>query len=221
MSAVTPSVGTALVAGASGLVGGHLLTRLLDDDRWDRVLSLGRRELPVAHPKLEQRVVELTAVEDLDLPPVHDAFSCLGTTIRAAGSQAAFRAVDHDAVLTVARCAQAAGATGFWHVTALGAAPDSRIFYNRVKGETERDVAALGFERYAAFRPSMLDGDREETRLGEAVGLRAMRLAGPLLGRYRPTLAVDVASAMVAVARGGSDDHVVDAGAITRIAASM
>lgn len=190
---------TALLAGASGLVGGHLLAMLLADDHWERVISIGRRELDLGHPRLEQRVVGFDAIGAL--PPLSDAFSCLGTTIRKAGSQAAFRSVDHDAVLAVAAAAREAGATGFWHVTALGADPGSRIFYNRVKGETERDVAALGFPRSAAFQPSMLDGDRPESRPAEQIGLAAMRLAGPLLGRYRPTRADAVAAAMVAVAR--------------------
>ena len=210
---------TALLAGATGLVGSHLLRHLLSDDAWDRVLSIGRREVDLAHPKLEQRVVDFSALADL--PAVDDTFSALGTTIKQAGSQQAFRAVDHDAVVALATAAKQVGAASFLHVTAMGASPRSRVFYNRVKGETERDAAAAGIPRTVAFRPSILDGDRAESRRGEQVGLVVMRALAPVLGRYRPTHAEDVALAMLQVA--GSPDGavvppVVSAGEITRVA---
>jgi uncharacterized protein YbjT (DUF2867 family) len=196
---------TAVIAGASGLVGGHLLDLLLEDDTWDQVVSVGRRELDRTHPRLEQRVVDFA---DLGaLPACEDVFSCLGTTIKVAGSQEAFRAVDHDAVVAVAEAAYRAGAERFLHVTALGASPGSRIFYNRVKGETERDVAASGMAATIAFRPSMIDGDRPERRPAEQLGLVAMRAVGPLLGRYRPTPVTALAAAMVAEAKAGDPGH--------------
>ena len=190
----------ALLAGGSGLVGGHLLRLLLDDPRWERVISLGRRELELSHPALEQRVVDLS--DPGELPAVDDAFCALGTTIKKAGSQEAFRSVDHDAVVTLARAAAASGASSFLHVTSMGADQGSRIFYNRVKGETERDVAEVGITTTAAFRPSILDGDRTESRPGEQVGLVVMRALSPVLGRFRPTRAADVATAMVREASG-------------------
>lgn len=209
---------TALVAGASGLVGGHLLDLLLEDGRWDQVVSVGRRELARTHPALRQVVADFADLPAL--PDAHDAFSCLGTTIRKAGSQAAFRAVDHGAVLAFAAAAQAAGAAGFFHVSAMGADPGSRIFYNRVKGEMERDVAALGLPRCTALRPSILDGERAESRPAERVGLVAMRAVAPLLGRYRPTLAADVAAAMVELSRQEITPPVLSAAEITRTAGS-
>jgi uncharacterized protein YbjT (DUF2867 family) len=189
----------ALLAGGSGLVGGHLLRLLLDDPRWGRVISLGRRELELTHPALEQRVVDLSDPGEslAGLPGVDDAFCALGTTIKKAGSQEAFRSVDHDAVVTLARAAGESGASSFLHVTSMGADPGSRIFYNRVKGETERDVAKVGIATTVAFRPSILDGDRAESRPGEQVGLVVMRALSPVLGRFRPTRAADVATAMV------------------------
>jgi uncharacterized protein YbjT (DUF2867 family) len=192
---------TALIAGATGLVGGHLLRLLLEDDTWDRVVSVGRREVGVRHDKLEQALTQLPQVPEL--PPIDDAFCALGTTIKQAGSQDAFRMVDHDAVVALAEAASQAGATAFLHVTAMGANARSRVFYNRVKGETERDVAALGIPTTVAFRPSILDGDRAEPRLGENVGLAVMRTLRPVLGRYAPTAADDVARAMVHRARTG------------------
>jgi uncharacterized protein YbjT (DUF2867 family) len=208
-------VRVALIAGASGLVGGHLLEQVLADPTWDRVVSVGRRELRVDDPRLEQRFVDFAAIEDL--PQVTDAFCALGTTIRKAGSQEAFRAVDHDAVVALARAALTAGARTFAHVTALGADPGSRLFYNRVKGETERDVAAVGIPSTVAFRPSMLDGHREEPRPAEQAGLAMMRAVAPLLGKYRPTRAEHVAAAMLRAAheeRAGV--RVVEAAEITR-----
>lgn len=206
---------TAVIAGTTGLVGGRLLDLLLTDRTWDRVVSVGRRKVPVQHPALEQRVVSFTAVEDL--PACTDVFCCLGTTSRKAGSQEAFRAVDHDAVLALARAAHHAGAERFLHVTALAASPTSRIFYNRVKGETERDVAASGIGTTVAFRPSMLDGDRAERRPAERIGLVAMRSVAPVLGRYRPTRVDDLAAAMLIEARSGRPGHrVVEAREIAR-----
>jgi uncharacterized protein YbjT (DUF2867 family) len=196
---------TAVLAGATGLVGSHLLDLLLGDRRWDEVVSIGRRGVERSHPRLEQRLVDFARLGDL--PPCTDVFSCLGTTIKVAGSQEAFRAVDHDAVVALAEAAYRAGAERFLHVTALGASPRSRIFYNRVKGETERDVAASGVPTTVAFRPSMLDGARAERRPVETIGLVAMRAAGPLLGRYRPTRVEDLAAAMMSEAKAERPGH--------------
>ena len=204
---------TAVLAGATGLVGGVLLDQLLADGSWDQVVTVGRRSVDRDHPRLRQIVVSFADLADL--PACTDVFSCLGTTIRAAGSQAAFRAVDHDAVVALAVAAYRAGAERFLHVTALGASPRSRVFYNRVKGEVERDVAASGVPVTVAFRPSMLDGPRTESRPAEQLGLLAMRAVGPLLGRYRPTPVDALAAAMVSEAKAGRPGHrVVDAGEI-------
>lgn len=193
---------TAWLAGGSGLVGGVLLRRLLAEDGFDRVISVGRRVLPVSHPRLAQMVVDLTAPGAFDALPVPDvAFSCLGTTMRKAGSREAFRAVDLEAVLAFAGAAHARGARTFVHVSAMGADPRSRVFYNRVKGEAEAAVAAVGFPSACALRPSILDGVRQENRPFERVGLVLMRGLGPLLGRYRPTPVEAVAATMIAVAR--------------------
>jgi uncharacterized protein YbjT (DUF2867 family) len=124
---------TVVVAGASGLVGREILQGLLADESVAAVHSLGRRELPLRHPRLTQHRVDFKALPAL--PGVGEAFIALGTTIKVAGSQEAFRAVDYDAVLAVADAAKAAGARRLGVVSAMGADPRSRIFYNRVKGE--------------------------------------------------------------------------------------
>jgi uncharacterized protein YbjT (DUF2867 family) len=196
---------TALLAGATGLVGSHMLKLLLADKHWDRVVSVGRRTTPERHDKLEQRVVDLGAVEALaDLAHADDVFCCLGTTIKQAGSQDAFRRVDHDFVVGVARAGLRARATQFLLVSAIGADPASRVFYSRVKGETEADVRKLPYRAIQIFRPSLLLGERSDFRLGERVArvvapLMALVLFGPLR-RYRPIQAADVARAMVNIA---------------------
>lgn len=196
---------TALIAGASGLVGGHLLRRLLDAETWDRVVTLSRRVLDVDHPKLDQRLADFDHLDALDFPASDDAFCCLGTTIKKAGSEEAFFRVDHDYVLDFGRRAREHGATQFLVVSALGADETSRVFYNRVKGEMERAVAGLGFESVQIVRPSLLLGTRDVSRPKERAAaffskpLRPL-LSGPL-GKYRPIHADKVAAALVSAAQ--------------------
>lgn len=193
---------TALIAGATGLVGGWLLRQLLAASEYDRVVAVGRRPVDLTHPKLVQVTADFTALEQVtaDLR-CDDAFCCLGTTIKQAGSQAAFRAVDHAAVLAFAWTARRNGARRFFLVSSLGANARSRVFYNRIKGETEEALAVLGFPTLAIFRPSLLLGRREKLRLGERISEAVMWLAEPLLlgslRKYRAIRAEVVARAMV------------------------
>lgn len=197
---------TALVAGASGLVGGHVLRCLLEDPEYERVTVLARRDLPIAHKKLEQRVLAFDRLAQMaDFPRVHDVFCCLGTTIKRAGSQEAFRKVDHALVVELARVAVRHRASQFLLVTALGADPRSRLFYNRVKGEVEEAVRRFAFDAIHIFRPSLLLGKRTESRPAERMAvmvspLIAWAFVGPL-ARYRPIKAERVARAMVRTAR--------------------
>jgi uncharacterized protein YbjT (DUF2867 family) len=211
---------TIWLAGGTGLVGGELLSLLLDDSAFESVIAVGRRPLSKQHPKLQQAIVDFGnpgTLDALDAPEA--AFCCLGTTIKRAGSREAFRAVDHDAVVAFAKAARSKGARVFVHVTALGADARSATFYNRVKGEAEAAVAALGYDSVYALRPSILDGDREESRPLERAGLVVGRALGPLLGKYRPTPARAVAAAMIdASKRAVPGVHVVDAGEILRFA---
>lgn len=198
---------TALLAGASGLVGRYLLDQLTGAPEYDRVVAVVRRPLEFEHPKLVEVVADFAALERLPEPlRGDDAFCCLGTTLKRAGSRAAFRAVDHGAVLAFAWAAQRGGARRFFTVSALGADPASRFFYNRVKGETEEALDVLGFATLGIFRPGLLLGPREEVRVGERVAAAALALASPLLlgrlARYRPVHAAVVARAMVRASFG-------------------
>jgi uncharacterized protein YbjT (DUF2867 family) len=169
----------ALLAGATGLVGRALLTLLLESPRYARVNVLVRRSVPdlPAHSKLHVQTVDFGQLSAM--PAVDDVFIALGTTIKAAGSEAAFRRVDFDAVLNTARAARAAGAKRLLVVSALGANPASRVFYNRVKGEMQEAVAALGYQSVIFAQPSLLVGDRaalgQPTRAGEEWAMRLLR----------------------------------------------
>ena len=200
---IMPAPRIALLAGASGLVGGHCLRLLLAEPAYGRVIALGRRALPVQHAKLEQKLVDFAHIADL-VPRADDVYCCLGTTIKKAGSQAAFRRVDHDYVVALAQAAKQAGARRFLLVSALGANPRSRIFYSRVKGETEQDVGAVPFTAVHIFRPSLLLGARAESRPFERLAFPLFKaltpvLAGPLRP-YRPIAADAVARAMIRAA---------------------
>lgn len=197
---------TGLLAGATGLVGSHVLQLLLADATWSHVVTVGRRTVSQRHDKLEQRMLDLGALDAVaDLPHADDVFCCLGTTIKQAGSQPAFRRVDHDFVVALARAGLRLGATQFLLVSAIGADPASRVFYSRVKGEAEAAVRQLPYRGVQIFRPSLLLGERAEFRIGERVATLVapalpLFLPGPFR-RYRPIRAATVARAMVRIAR--------------------
>jgi uncharacterized protein YbjT (DUF2867 family) len=203
----TAARSVALLAGATGLIGRSLLPRLLDPDAYARVVVLARSAMPAGAdaPQLDWRTVDFARLPR-SLPAVDHAYIALGTTIKVAGSQAAFRAVDLDAVVAVARAARAAGATRLGVVSALGADARSGVFYNRVKGEMEAAVADLGYEAVVIAQPSLLLGDRgalgQPVRSGEVF---AARFLGPFMGLVprgvRPIAAETVAAALVAGVR--------------------
>ena len=215
---------SALIAGATGLIGGYVLRHLLAHPSYARVEILVRRELPIRDPKLTQRIVEFARL-DAGAPGVaaDDVFCCLGTTIRKAGSEEAFRRVDYDYPLALARLAKAVGAGKFLMVSSLGADPKSAVFYNRVKGEVEQAVAASALPAAYFFRPSLLTGPRAENRPAEKVAIAVGKLVAPLLiGRlrkYRPIHADTVAAAMVYVANHEVAAGVIESDAIARLAA--
>ena len=199
--AVTP---TALLAGATGLVGRALLVRLLGTERRQRVIVVARKPLPATSardPRLTVRVGDMATLAG-ESGAIEDAYIALGTTIKVAGSEAAFRAVDLDLVVAIARRAREAGARRLAVISALGADRRSRVFYSRIKGEMEDAVTGLGYEAVVLARPALLLGDRESlgqpTRSGE---VWAARLLGPLLpivpASVRPIAATVVAAATV------------------------
>lgn len=196
------------LAGATGLVGRSLLSALLADASVAAVHTFGRRAPSLSHPRLTAHVVDFAALPVL--PPVDEVYLALGTTIKAAGSREAFRAVDFDANLAMARAAHAAGARRAGLVSAIGADASSSVFYSRVKGELEDALRAMNFDALVIARPSLLLGDR--TALGQPARpveiiwtLPAKWLAPLIPAKYRAIPAEDVAHALLArtpVARG-------------------
>lgn len=181
-----------LLAGATGLTGEHLLDRLLNEPTVNRVLAPSRRPL-AEHPHLENPVGDPQVFLPQLSGRVDIAYCCLGTTIKQAGSQEAFRAVDHDMVVAFAKRAREMGARHLIVVSAIDADPKSKVFYNRVKGEMEESLKQQGWPQLTIARPSLLLGERIEPRLGE-------QLAGPLSklipGKYRGIEACHLARAL-------------------------
>lgn len=195
----------AVVVGATGLVGGHLLEELASDPGVPTIVAPGRRAWT---PGVEGVEVTTPVVDFARPDPAAFAgdqlFVCLGTTMKRAGSREAFRRVDHDAVLAVAGAALEAGARDCLVVSSAGADPSARGFYLRVKGETEVALATLPFRSLHLFRPSILTGDRGESRPAERMGILVGSLLSPLMvgpaRRYRPIAAAVVARAMARAA---------------------
>lgn len=195
-----PSSRTALLVGATGLIGGHCLRLLAADPFYSRVIVLARRPLTDTLPtKVEAHVVDFDRLDALPAQVRADHIFCaLGTTIKLAGSPEAFRRVDLDYPIALAKLALARGADHFLVVSSLGANADSRMLYSRTKGEMEQQLTAMSFRSITIFRPSLLLGERKEFRLGEEVAKRLDFLM-PL--RYKPIQASRVASAMISVAK--------------------
>ena len=187
-----------LLVGATGLVGQAVMQQALADPRVSGLVAPTRKPLPV-QARLHNPVV------DFDQLPTDaewwkaDAVICtLGTTIRVAGSQAAFRKVDHDYPLAVARLALQHGAAAYVLTSASGADPGSRIFYSRTKGELERDLATLGYASLTFVRPGLLGGERAQRRPAEHLGMQVLGVIGPVLPRrYRMVPAESVATALL------------------------
>jgi uncharacterized protein YbjT (DUF2867 family) len=190
---------TALLLGASGLTGRNVLQLLLNDGLYTQVTIYVRRPVKLSHPKLIQQVINYetldTAVE------ADDVFCCLGTTIKKAGSQEAFRQVDLVYPLRVAALQLAAGSTQFNLISAVGASEKSGVFYSRIKGEVEQALQRMGFPQLNIFRPSIIIGERDERRTGEKIALGMARVIAPLLigslRKYRPVTALAIARAML------------------------
>ena len=185
--------------GATGLVGSRLLGQLLNDARFGKVIAFGRRQSGQSHPKLEERVVDFEAPESWASQVKGEvAFSSLGTTRKQAGSLAGQKKVDYDYQLAFAKAAATNRVACYVLVSASSANPSSSIFYTRIKGELDRDVQQLGFERIRILRPSLLGG-RPQARVGEKLGgafLGAVNALG-IARRYREIPAEVVAKAMI------------------------
>lgn len=194
---------TAVVAGATGLVGSQLVKQLAASSIYDRVVVLTRRPIDIDLPGCEVRLT------DFDHPDAAwdnilsaDIFCCLGTTIKKAKTKEAFRKIDYQYPLELARLGKRHGSSRYFLISALGADAGSRVFYNQVKGETEQAICTIGFDAVHIFRPSLLMGDRKEVRSGEEAAKVFFTWMGFLIPkRYKGIHAETVAGAMVRAAR--------------------
>ncbi len=194
---------TALVAGSTGLTGKALVKLLIENPEYHQVFLLVRQHSKVTDKKIREHLVDFNKLaENLKtMPKVDDVFCCLGTTMKKAGSREAFRKVDYEYPLELAKWASNAGSGHFLCISAIGADPSSGIFYNRVKGETERDIGKLPIPAITFFRPSLLIGKREESRPMERLGIFLFSMfsfffIGPLK-KYKGIKVEKVAAAMV------------------------
>ncbi len=203
MNSINKNIGkTALLAGATGLVGGLCLNYLLNEDSYSKVKIFLRRKLNISNPKLEKYIINFDKLEEQsNLVEADDIFCCLGTTIKKAGTQENFKKVDFEYPLKFAKTGLENGAKHFSLVSSLGADKYSKIFYNRVKGELEEELKKINYQSINIYRPSLLLGKRNEFRLGEKFGMVVMKLLGftlqGKLKKYRAINADTVASVMV------------------------
>jgi uncharacterized protein YbjT (DUF2867 family) len=215
----------AVVAGASGLVGRELVLRLIRQPDYSQVVALTRRPLGIDNARLSEVPARFESLEAalssaVSEPVRLDAYCCLGTTIRTAGSEAAFRTVDHDYVVAFGQWAARHRAHRLVVVSALGADTRSSVFYNRVKGETEIALRELAPSSLVILRPSLLDGDRRERRLGESFALALARpLRAVLPAAFRPVRADDVAQSMIDAALTDSASGTIESAAMHGAAA--
>lgn len=196
---------TAIVFGATGAIGQRLLPLLVASDAWAKIIVVTRRPLDTSSDKVTEVICDASTIDTHAHELAGDTvFCCLGTTQKTAGSKAKFREVDHDYILKCAEITHGAGAGHFLVVSSMGADARSLNFYSRVKGETERDLKAVGFRRLDILRPSLLTGGRAESRPLEEVGGIMMTLMSPLMvgpsRPYRPIKIEQVARAMSKIA---------------------
>ena len=194
---------TALIVGATGLTGTALTSQLLKENYYDKVKIVVRKPVALEHPRLEQIVCDFEHLPE-DKMTADDYFCCLGTTMKKAGSKAAFEKVDFEYPLKTAQIAKNNAAAQFIIITAIASDPNSKIYYSRVKGRIEEALKEMQFPNLVILRPSFLFGDRKELRIGEKLGIALARLFEPLIPRrYRGVEALRVAAAMSNVAKKG------------------
>lgn len=197
---------TAIIIGASGLVGNEVLKLLLTDDHFDKVNIFVRKPLSINHPKLEQHAIDFDLIfKSTDLVKGDILFCCLGTTIKTAGSKEEFKKVDYAYPLAFAKIAKQNGVKKFLIISSIGANSTSSNFYLKVKGGIEKELEKLKYESLIIVRPSMLLGDRKEFRLGESIGKIVMKLISILFigkfNKYKAIEASTVARAMIELSK--------------------
>lgn len=203
---------TAIVVGATGLIGRFLTTKLLKDARYNVVKVFVRRSLSISNPKLKENIVDFDSIENWkDKITGDELFSAMGTTIKKAGSNDAQYKIDFTYQYEIAKAASESGVEKYLLVSSAGANPKAGNFYLRIKGELEESAAKLTFKKFFIFKPSILVGERNEKRIGEKIGIPIAKvIIGiiPFLKKYRPIEGETVADAMINSANHVSNTRV-------------
>ena len=195
---------SAVVFGATGMVGMELVKRLCERNEYVSVTAIGRRAVEWEHPKLQQIVHSLDELTESDIRFAHDVFCCLGTTKKKAGSKEQFEKVDFEYPLQIASIAKNLHIAHFIVISAMGANESANIHYSKVKGQLEQELQKLELPRLSIIRPSLLVGSRQEFRFGEKMGEQVLKVVNPILigglKKYRSIKASQVADAMITIA---------------------
>ncbi len=213
----------AIVLGATGLTGSHLLSLLLNDDRYEKILLFSRSSVGLAHQKLTEHLGDLMQLQQFaDDFEADEVFCCIGTTKSKTPNKEAYKNIDYGIPVSVAQLCKQKGITTCIIVSALGADAKSPIFYNRVKGQMEEAVLALRIPKTHLLQPSLIGGDRAEKRLGEGFFKQLMKVVNPILigglAKYRSVHPGNIAKCMVWLANHGIDQKRISSDEINRIA---
>lgn len=203
---------SALVVGATGLVGSSLVKLLCESEEYAAVNVLSRRPLDFTHPKLVVKLCEFDQIADKDIEFAHEVFCCLGTTMKKAGSKQQFEKVDFEYPLTIAAIAKNRGVGHFIVISAMGANEKALAYYSQVKGKLEAELIKMDFPRLSIVRPSLITGDRQEFRLGETIGDKVLKVLNPILvgplKKMHSIPATQIALAMKVIALHGKKQKV-------------
>ncbi|MFL0580944.1 NAD(P)H-binding protein [Solibacillus silvestris] len=203
---------SALVVGATGLVGSSLVKLLCESEEYAAVNVLSRRPLDFTHPKLVVKLCEFDQIADKDIEFAHEVFCCLGTTMKKAGSKQQFEKVDFEYPLTIAAIAKNRGVGHFIVISAMGANEKALAYYSQVKGKLEAELIKMDFPRLSIVRPSLITGDRQEFRLGETIGDKVLKVLNPILvgplKKVHSIPATQIALAMKVIALHGKKQKV-------------
>lgn len=210
----------AIILGATGLTGSHLLDLLLKDTDYDAVKVFTRKKLSITHPKLEEHIIDLLKLSDYAFNFTADVvFCCIGTTKAKTPDKALYRAIDYGIPVVAAKLAKQNAIKHFIVISALGANAESKVLYSQLKGEMERDVLAQQIEHTHLLQPSLIVGNRKEKRMGEDLSKQLMKVFGFLIPvRYKMIEAKTIAQSMMQIARKPTKEHVIPSDKIRQIA---
>lgn len=210
---------TAIILGATGLTGSHLLKLLLEDETFSKVVVFTRRETGIKQPKLEEHIIDLLQLDNYkELFKGDVVFCCIGTTKAKTPNKKAYKAIDYGIPVTAAKLAKQNNIDTYLVISAMGASETSKVFYNKLKGEMEREVLAQKIAHTYLLQPSLIVGERSEKRGGEKFAEVIMRTFGFLIPeKYKMIQGKTIAKAMVEIAKNGYDKGVITSGELQEL----